>query len=268
MSKTGSRPPPPTPAMAAPGTPPPPPPPPIGSSNGSYSATDEKSYAALPGSDRVVIKPRVSDKGAKHLRDSKSVLRLLHPLMIAPLLLLALALGIVIGRAGTGNVEASGASPERLADLFDVMEVLLAETSGNEKALQEIREKLANRGTSDRGRIGAKRQDKPKDSKGARRPGLRARVEDASGRASRSKVIASFEGDRPRSVPPFTARKPWRVVWSGDDVFFFIRAEDGRLIHGDGGSGRGSYVVRRSGRFYLEVIASADWTLKVERALR
>jgi hypothetical protein len=279
MSAAGARPLPPAPVLTTPGKSPPPPPP-VGWSNGTYSARDERTSAGPPALDRV-LKSRFSNKRGRHLGNPRSVLTLLHPLTIATLLVFALVLGIAIGRAGTQNVEPSGASRERLAYVIDVVEVLLDETSGNEKALQEIREKLANRRTADRQLISAKQQGNHKESEGAKhqgnhkesggasrrsRPG--ARVGDSSGKASRSesKVIAAYEGDRPRSVPLFTAKKPWRVAWSGDDVFFFIRAENGRLIHGDGGSGRGSYVVRRSGRFYLEVIASADWTLKVERA--
>jgi len=75
--------------------------------------------------------------------------------------------------------------------------------------------------------------------------------------------LVTYSGKGPRTLRPFTTEGPWSISWRGDDVFFFIRGSDGRLIHGDGGRGTGSYTVRRAGRYYLEVVARGAWSLSI-----
>jgi hypothetical protein len=244
----------------------PPPPPPVAASRSTNSEASAARPTPATARDRVHTSRRFG--GGKHLNDRRSILGFMHPATVIPLLIVALVLGIAIGRAGTSR--SAGVSRDGFARVLQVMEILLSETSGTEKTLQEIRQRLAKQDRGDRSPAGPKGQArrnarehasrKPND-----RPGTRG-SSDRKDRRGTPRVIATYKGDRPRSVPLFTVQKPWRVIWSGDDVFFFIRAKDGRLIHGDGGSGTGSYIVNRSGRFYFEVVASADWTLKVERA--
>ena len=88
-----------------------------------------------------------------------------------------------------------------------------------------------------------------------------------SSRPSRGpkEVVAAFEGEGPETTPVFGVKGPWSIAWGGPDVFFFLKDVRGVLVHGDGGTEAGSYTVRRSGRFYLDVVARGEWTIRIVR---
>jgi hypothetical protein len=80
-------------------------------------------------------------------------------------------------------------------------------------------------------------------------------------------LIDTISGSGSATTDIVSMRGPWRLEWTGDDVFVFIkRAEDGRLVRADGGQGNGSFVIPEGGRFILDVLARGPWSLKVVRS--
>jgi hypothetical protein len=66
------------------------------------------------------------------------------------------------------------------------------------------------------------------------------------------------------STSAFSRRGTWTVEWEGEDVFIFVnRAGEGGLVRGDGGRGKGSFVVPESGRFVMDVLARGDWVIRI-----
>lgn len=80
-------------------------------------------------------------------------------------------------------------------------------------------------------------------------------------------LIDAISGSGSATTDIVSTRGPWRLEWTGGDVFVFVkRAEDGRLVHADGGQGSGSFVIPKGGRFILDVLARGTWSLKVVRS--
>ena len=80
-------------------------------------------------------------------------------------------------------------------------------------------------------------------------------------------LIDTISGSGSATTDIVSTSGPWRLEWTGDDVFVFVkRAEDGRLVRADGGQGNGSFVIPEGGRFILDVLARGPWSLKVVRS--
>ena len=80
-------------------------------------------------------------------------------------------------------------------------------------------------------------------------------------------LIDAISGSGSATTDIVSTRGSWRLEWTGDDVFVFVkRAEDGRLVRADGGQGNGSFVIPEGGRFILDVLARGPWSLKVVRS--
>jgi len=80
-------------------------------------------------------------------------------------------------------------------------------------------------------------------------------------------LIDAISGTGSATTDIVSTREPWRLEWTGDDVFVFVkRAEDGRLVHADGGQGSGSFAIPEGGEFILDVLARGTWSLKVVRS--
>jgi hypothetical protein len=79
-------------------------------------------------------------------------------------------------------------------------------------------------------------------------------------------LIDGISGTGSATTDIVSTRGPWRLEWTGDDVFVFVkRAEEGRLVHADGGQGSGSFVIPEGGEFILDVLARGTWSLKIVR---
>lgn len=79
-------------------------------------------------------------------------------------------------------------------------------------------------------------------------------------------LIDALSGSGSATTDIVSTRGPWRLEWTGDDVFVFVKQADGRLVHADGGQGSGSFVIPEGGRFILDVLARGTWSLKVVRS--
>jgi len=80
-------------------------------------------------------------------------------------------------------------------------------------------------------------------------------------------LIEAMSGSGSATTDIVSTREPWQLEWTGDDVFVFVkRAEDGRLVHADGGQGSGSFAIPEGGEFILDVLARGPWSLKVVRS--
>jgi hypothetical protein len=78
--------------------------------------------------------------------------------------------------------------------------------------------------------------------------------------------IDAISGSGSATTDVVSTRGPWRLEWTGEDVFVFVkRAENGHLVHADGGQGSGSFVIEEDGRFILDVLARGTWSLTVVR---
>jgi hypothetical protein len=74
----------------------------------------------------------------------------------------------------------------------------------------------------------------------------------------------TLDGSGSVSTSAFSRRGTWTVEWEGEDVFIFVnRAGEGGLVRGDGGRGKGSFVVPESGRFVMDVLARGDWVIRI-----
>jgi hypothetical protein len=74
----------------------------------------------------------------------------------------------------------------------------------------------------------------------------------------------TLDGSGSVSTSAFSRRGTWTVEWEGEDVFIFVnRAGEGSLVRGDGGRGKGSFVVPESGRFVMDVLARGDWVIRI-----
>jgi hypothetical protein len=79
-------------------------------------------------------------------------------------------------------------------------------------------------------------------------------------------LIDAISGTGSATTDIVSTRGTWRLEWTGDDVFVFVkRAKDGRLVHADGGQGSGSFVIPEGGEFILDVLARGTWSLKIVR---
>ena len=80
-------------------------------------------------------------------------------------------------------------------------------------------------------------------------------------------LIDALSGSGSATTDIVSTRGPWRLEWTGDDVFVFVKqAENGRLVHADGGQGSGSFVIPEGGRFILDVLARGTWSIRVVRS--
>jgi hypothetical protein len=80
-------------------------------------------------------------------------------------------------------------------------------------------------------------------------------------------LIEALSGSGSATTDIVSTRGPWRLEWTGDDVFVFVKqAENGRLVHADGGQGSGSFVIPEGGRFILDVLARGTWSIRVVRS--
>jgi hypothetical protein len=79
--------------------------------------------------------------------------------------------------------------------------------------------------------------------------------------------IDAISGSGPATTDIVSTRGSWRLEWTGDDVFVFVkRAEGGRLVHADGGQGSGSFDIPEGGEFILDVLARGTWSIRVVRS--
>ena len=79
-------------------------------------------------------------------------------------------------------------------------------------------------------------------------------------------LIDAISGSGSATTDIVTTHGPWRLEWTGDDVFVFVkRAEGGRLVQADGGQGSGSFLIPEGGRFILDVLARGTWSISVVR---
>jgi hypothetical protein len=211
-----------------------------------------------------------SERAAKHKSHQRSAIHLLNPILMVGALVLALVAGIIVGRGSFVRGSQDLGSEENIRQLARSIDTLFRQSSELEGAVEDVHSALGsvtrdlslrrNRFISKRGQAGAK------DSKADRSGGRTDESRSAPHPEVSNESIASYEGSGPRTLASFTTNGPWQIRWRGQDVFFFIRADDGRLIHGDGGRGTGSYIVRKAGRFYLEVVARGAWNLNIVEA--
>jgi hypothetical protein len=74
----------------------------------------------------------------------------------------------------------------------------------------------------------------------------------------------TLDGSGSVSTSAFSRSGTWTVEWEGEDVFIFVnRAGEGSLVRGDGGRGKGSFIVPESGRFIMDVLARGDWVIRI-----
>jgi hypothetical protein len=79
-------------------------------------------------------------------------------------------------------------------------------------------------------------------------------------------LVQTVRGSGSTTTEIVSARGPWRLEWTGNDFFVFVkRAKGGDLVHGDGGQGSGSFVVHEDGRFVMDVVARGSWSMAVVR---
>jgi hypothetical protein len=77
-------------------------------------------------------------------------------------------------------------------------------------------------------------------------------------------VVHNISGSGSATTDVVSTSGPWRLEWTGDDVFVFVkRAKDGRLVDADGGQGSGSFLIHEDGRFILDVLARGDWVIRI-----
>lgn len=84
----------------------------------------------------------------------------------------------------------------------------------------------------------------------------------------RAGVIAEFSGDGTKNTQPFIVEKPWNVSWnaSGDLFQIFLMDMEGGLVSlpaNQLGSGSGSSFQVAKGKFYLQVNAVGNWSIKI-----
>ena len=184
-------------------------------------------------------------------RAKRSHLTPLLAACIAVIFLLGTLVGIAIAPSRTGPA-ALGRSVQELAARTESLEdgiVALGErVDANVQRIAELKRQLGGAVQDD-----ASRQD----------PGAGA-TEDAGD--ADATLIAEFTGTGSQSTPAFEADEPWRIRWQGRDVFFFILRSNGELVHGDGGSGTGEYLVSETGSFSLNIVAQGRWSIRLTRA--
>ena len=87
--------------------------------------------------------------------------------------------------------------------------------------------------------------------------------------AANPAVIAEIEGETPHTSKPFLASQPFTIYWKGGEPggSFYVSI----IPVGDHSvpdvvthvPGQGSHYVRASGRYYIRVVASSRWQIRI-----
>jgi len=85
-----------------------------------------------------------------------------------------------------------------------------------------------------------------------------------------SNIIAEFSGSGGKNTRPFQPNGSWEIQWNakGDIFQLYLYSSDGNLIGvpaNQMGAGVGSSYQPKGGKYYLQVNAMGDWTIKIVR---
>jgi len=85
---------------------------------------------------------------------------------------------------------------------------------------------------------------------------------------STSSVIATFSGSGGKNTRPFTSTGPWEIQWDakGDIFQLFLYTANGDIVGvpaNQQGSGKGTSFQPKAGKYYLQVNAIGDWSIKI-----
>ena len=83
-----------------------------------------------------------------------------------------------------------------------------------------------------------------------------------------SSEIASFTGSGGKNTRPFTTNGPWEIQWDAHGNIFqlFLYTTDGNMIGvpaNQQGPGEGTSYQPKAGKYYLQVNAMGNWTIRI-----
>ena len=83
-----------------------------------------------------------------------------------------------------------------------------------------------------------------------------------------SSVIAAFSGSGGKNTRPFAATGPWEIQWDAKGAIFqlYLYSSNGDMVGvpaNQQGSGKGTSFQPKAGKYYLQVNAIGDWSIRI-----